>query len=121
MMIWATVFIQMQWCPLTSHLCLIFTSQFKGTLGHQNARFGWTSTEMPLKHSLSQAGISKVSALKVLSPVSPQFKFKIYRIPQTTELSAPKSQVKSLTEDLITRNKRKYPASMSVKAPSSKS
>ena len=89
----------MQWYPLISHhLCLIFTSQFKGIPGHQNARFGWTSTEMPLKHSLSQAAISKVSAPKVLSPVSPQFNFKIYRLPQTTELSAPKSQVKSPTE-----------------------
>ena len=93
---WSIVYIQMQWCHLISHHWPMFISLFKGNPAHPNASFGWTSTKMPLKHSLSQAGISKVSEPKVRSPVSTQFSYKIYRLLRITELSALQQQDQQL-------------------------
>ena len=79
---WSIVYIQMQWCHLISLHFQLFTSQFRGIPAHPSARFGWTSTKMPLRHCLSQAGISMVSKPKVL--VSPQLSYQIKRLLQIT-------------------------------------
>ena len=101
---WTVVFIQMQWCLLISHHFQLFTSQLGGIHAHPNARFGWTSTKTPSSLSWSQRGTSprdptllpvnpkihQVQFSMVLAPKVQSPKFKIYRLPQITELSATK-------------------------------